>query len=306
MSTFKHNKVDIYIKEKSGKRQIRVPWLPETIEYESGGITVASYDIIRRGEVSVPTGTGLAKISWSSIFPGANRGNNSLQRGTWNAPSYYHKILEEWRTSGTTLNVMVTGYPINKDCFITAYSATPTGGFGDMEYNLELTEDRDITITTKKIKTKDQNANKKRPTAANKTAESTGTAYTIKSGDTLWEIAYKFYNDGSKWRQIYEANKEIIESTAKERGYGSSQNGHWIFPGVTIKIPGASQMVNSGYSSGSGSTSYSSGGSSESSGSSAATTTQNTGPAMPTPWWAAGYKSKAPSSITGNGQGAHR
>ena len=228
MSTFKHNKVDIYIKEKSGKRQIRVPWLPETIEYESGGITVASYDIIRRGEVSVPTGTGLAKISWSSIFPGANRGNNSLQRGTWNAPSYYHKILEEWRTSGTTLNVMVTGYPINKDCFITAYSATPTGGFGDMEYNLELTEDRDITITTKKIKTKDQNANKKRPTAANKTAESTGTAYTIKSGDTLWEIAYKFYNDGSKWRQIYEANKEIIESTAKERGYGSSQNGHWI------------------------------------------------------------------------------
>lgn len=61
--------------------------------------------------------------------------------------------------------------------------------------------------------------------------------YTIKSGDTLWAIAKKFYGDGSKWKKIYEANKSVIESTAKQRGYKSSSNGHWIFPNTKLTIP---------------------------------------------------------------------
>ena len=36
--------------------------------------------------------------------------------------------------------------------------------------------------------------------------------YTVKSGDCLYNIAKKYYGDGSKYTKIYEANKKIIGS----------------------------------------------------------------------------------------------
>src|SRR3989339_584884 len=35
----------------------------------------------------------------------------------------------------------------------------------------------------------------------------TNTSYTVKPGDTLWIIAQNFYNDGTKWKMIQDANK---------------------------------------------------------------------------------------------------
>lgn len=233
MSTFSHNKVDIYIKERNGTRQIRVPWLPATIEYKAGEQVAATYDILNRGEVQVPSGSGLAKISWESQFPGKNRSKTYLMRGAWADPATYHKILESWLTKGTSLNVLVTGYPINKDVILTSYTATPAGGFGDIEYSVEFTEERDITITSKgpsTSKNKDKNSQTKRKTTSY-------TTYTIKQGDTLWGIAKKKLGSGSREREIYNLNKSIIESTAKKRGLRSSNNGWWIFAGTKIQIP---------------------------------------------------------------------
>lgn len=241
MSTFKHNKVDIYIRERNGTRQIRVPWLPATIEYTAGEMTTAKYDILNRGEVQVPAGTGLAKISWESQFPGKNRSKSYLMRGAWSDPSKYHKILESWLAKGTSLNVMVTGYPINKDVYLTSYKATPGGGFGDIEYSVEFTEERDISITSRKLSTssgasKPKKTNKDTNKKTKRKSKSY-TTYTIKSGDTLWGIARKKLGNGSKWKTIYNRNKSIIEKTAKKRGLKSSNNGWWIFPGTKIQIP---------------------------------------------------------------------
>lgn len=49
--------------------------------------------------------------------------------------------------------------------------------------------------------------------------------YTIQSGDTLWAIASKFLGNGSKYPEIFEANREVIEDPDK------------IFPGQKIRIP---------------------------------------------------------------------
>jgi nucleoid-associated protein YgaU len=89
-----------------------------------------------------------------------------------------------------------------------------------------------LKTSTKKPKT---TSTSKKPRSETKTTKSED--YTVKAGDCLWNIAKAKYGDGSLWTKIYEANKSVIESTAKSRGMGSSSNGHWIFPNTKLTIP---------------------------------------------------------------------
>ena len=93
-----------------------------------------------------------------------------------------------------------------------------------------------------------------RDTSTKKTSSST---YTVKSGDTLWGIAKKFYGNGAKWTTIYNANKSVIENAAKKHGKSSSSNGHWIYPGTKLTIPNSKSSGSSSKSSTKGSTSSS-------------------------------------------------
>lgn len=219
--------IDIYIKERNGSREMRIPILPEEIKYSSGGVIMATYDIINRGEVAIPTGTGLAGLSWESEFPGKLQKNQSMQRGQWQAPSAYISMLEDWKSKGAALNVLVTNSPINMDVYLEDYSHTPAGAFGDIGYEVKFIEDKFSTI---KITQPSSGSTTKR------TAKETST-YTIKKGDTLWAISQKFLGSGAKWETIYNSNKSIIEQTAKKYGKSSSDHGWWIYPGVTLSIP---------------------------------------------------------------------
>ena len=91
-----------------------------------------------------------------------------------------------------------------------------------------------VKETPKQQPTSTSTSNKKR-TDDNKTKSSK--SYKIKSGDTLWGIAKKFYGNGAKWKKIYNANKSVIEKAAKKHGKKSSSNGHWIYPGTKLTIP---------------------------------------------------------------------
>lgn len=229
--------VDIYVREKNGIREIRIPILPEEIPSEGGDATNITYSIMNLGDVAIPSGTELESWSWKSEFPGYGREHDPLIRGTWYQPSEYDSILKDWKKNRTELTLLCIGYPINADVYLTEYHTTAAGAFGDINYEIGFVEARQIVVTSAK---EDQpNETTVRPAA-------TSSTYTIKKGDTLWGIARKFYSDGAKWKTIYDANKDIIESTAKKHGKKSSDNGHWIYPGVTLTIPGAGGSSNTG------------------------------------------------------------
>lgn len=50
--------------------------------------------------------------------------------------------------------------------------------------------------------------------------------WTVKEGDSLWQIAQQQYGDGSLWKRIYERNQEVI---------GEDEN--VIFPGQVLELP---------------------------------------------------------------------
>ena len=51
------------------------------------------------------------------------------------------------------------------------------------------------------------------------------TFYTVESGDTLTKIAAEHYGDGSRWPEIFEANRPLIEDP------------DLIYPGQVLRIP---------------------------------------------------------------------
>ncbi len=50
-------------------------------------------------------------------------------------------------------------------------------------------------------------------------------SYTVKSGDTLWAIAETAYGDGSKYMNIFDANRNLLEDPDR------------IYPGQQLLIP---------------------------------------------------------------------
>ncbi|MBN1982366.1 MAG: hypothetical protein JW795_12610 [Chitinivibrionales bacterium] len=74
--------------------------------------------------------------------------------------------------------------------------------------------------------------------------EKSFTTYTPSRGECLYSIAQnpQVYGDGSKWRLIYNANKEVIDKAFREytKRFGTSKYGRpedLLFPHQTLKIP---------------------------------------------------------------------
>ena len=51
--------------------------------------------------------------------------------------------------------------------------------------------------------------------------------YTVVPGDCLWNISRKLYGTGTRWKEIYKANRKIIRSP------------RWIYVGQVLTIPAA-------------------------------------------------------------------
>lgn len=61
--------------------------------------------------------------------------------------------------------------------------------------------------------------------------------HTVKDGDTLYSLSLMYYGSDSGYVKLYEANSTIIEESAKEAGYTSSNGGHVLITGIQILIP---------------------------------------------------------------------
>lgn len=78
------------------------------------------------------------------------------------------------------------------------------------------------------LKTSTKSKDKKKPAKKVKSSNSKDNAkrtYTVKKGDCLWNIAKKFYGNGSAYTKIYDANTNKIADP------------HWIYPGQVFVIP---------------------------------------------------------------------
>lgn len=226
--------MDIVLIAQSGGNFV-FPALPEQIK---GKISAKyqSFDIISLGTVKVPKGTDVIEISWDGEFFGWTKMRESIVRGNaWRDPAECVEILRSFMLNETPLNLIVTGTWINLDVTLSSFQPEEYGAYGNIRYSITFVQKKPLNIYTTAEMHIATYVKKTRP--REDTQSSSGSQYTVVKGDTLWGLAQKYYGSGSKWTEIYNANKDTIESTASSRGMSSSDKGHWIFPGEKLTIP---------------------------------------------------------------------
>lgn len=108
----------------------------------------------------------------------------------------------------------------------------------DVIISFKLKQFKEYGVKTIKVKdSKPTSTSTSNTNRTNNNKTSTSKTYTVKKGDCLWNIAKKYYGNGSKYTVIYNANKSAIENDAKKHGKKSSSNGHWIWAGLKLTIP---------------------------------------------------------------------
>lgn len=210
------------------------PALPEKVQGKYG-TKYQSFDIISQGTVKVPKGTDVAEFTWSGVFFGKRKKNEPIVRTSfWKEPEECVRILNDFMSNGTFLNLIITGTWINVDVTVSSFQPRLTGAYGNIEYSITFAQKKALAIyTTDELGISGLEQTKPR----NDFGGASGSDYIVVRGDTLWKIAAMKLGSGRKWTQIYDANIDTIETEAKRRGMKSSDHGHWIWAGEVLKIP---------------------------------------------------------------------
>jgi len=210
---------------------VLLPIAPEkfTLKVKNANKTMT---LINEGEVNFLKDAGLTEIEFDALIP-AVQYSFAKYDGGFKSPAYFTNHFESLKTGKNPFQFIVTRkMPDGKllfdnDMTVSMESYTikeqATDGF-DLTVSIKLKQYRPFGTKTVKVINNTASVIPVRETT-NSPAPKQETTYTVKKGDSLWNIAKKFYGDGSKYPKIYEANKDKIS------------NPNLIYVGQVLTIP---------------------------------------------------------------------
>jgi len=202
--------------------------------------------LINDGEVSQLKSPGLTDISFKLLLPQLQRYPFAAYPNGFRRAEYYLGVLERLKTGKEPFQFILSRtygrtslYDTNMTVSLEDYEIQESASYGsDVMVEVKLKQAKIPTTKTLDIKvepegTKTATVEEVRPTVGKKAAES----HTIKSGETLIYIAKAELQDSGRWKELYQLNKEVIESAAKAHGRSGSRNGSLIYPGTVLQLP---------------------------------------------------------------------
>ncbi|MBP1990207.1 LysM peptidoglycan-binding domain-containing protein [Paenibacillus eucommiae] len=229
----KYNGYEIYLSYDNEYEGFRIPILPEEIEVKESG-NGKTYEILgqgggteetRAGEINVIKNPSLREVSFSGIFPALTSLSNSYIEVKHEIfePMRYIRFIRSWMASKRPIrfifigsqtlsqqerNVTITG-DLNFPASIESFDWKEVAGSpGDIEYTLQLKEY--VFYSARKAVVKTQPDGEKvvvQQPSARLNEKVVPDKYITQPGDTLPQIAMKFYNqDSSRAEDIRKLN----------------------------------------------------------------------------------------------------
>lgn len=227
---------------KDGSDVLTLPITPGEISVKVGSNNKV-ITLISEGDINILKSPSLAEIEFEARFP---MRKYPFSRDPLNFEAYYEKFMDLKNNKRPFRFIVVRNtnsanqsYGINYLVSLEDISLVEDANEGDdvlVTFNLKQYKEYGVkTLPNNYLKTTTSTSNKPR---SNEGKGAKSSVYTVKSGDCLWNIAKAAYGNGAKYTTIYNTNKSAIEADAKKHGKASSSNGHWIWPGLKLTIPG--------------------------------------------------------------------
>lgn len=211
---------------------VMYPIAPSKVQMKIGNNN-KTITLVNESDVNILKAPGLKEISFDVLLPNVQYPFAVYPNGFQRA-EYYINLLEALKT-GKKQFQFILGRKMPQGTNL--HNTNLTVSLEDVSFTDDTNEGFDIKAS---IKLKEwRHYGTKVITIANETVSITEQRtplsnapqsgnYTVQKGDTLWKIAKKFYDDGSKYPVIHNANKDKID------------NPNLIYPGQVLVIPNAS------------------------------------------------------------------
>lgn len=198
--------------------------------------TNKTYSLINEGEINVLKAPGLTEIEFDALLPNVRYPFATYKSGFQDARTYL-EILRDLKQNKETFQFIVTRtLPNGKMLFDTNMTVTlesytvkeDAKSYGlDVLVTIKLKQYRAYATKTCNIQFADAKPKAviQPVRAVENPPKPDNQTYTVVSGDCLWNIAKKFYGDGSKYTIIASANSDVID------------NPNLIYPGQVLTIP---------------------------------------------------------------------
>lgn len=190
--------------------------------------------LVNEGEISFLRAAGLTELEFTVLLP-ATPYSFALYDGGYKAPAAYLSHFERLKTGREPFQFIVvrelTGggsiHNTNLTVSLEDYTVREKSTEGsDLLVDLRLKQYRPYGTSRVQV-IKQKTRVKKARRAENSPAPAQNGSYTVRDGDCLWNIAKALYDDGSRYTELYEANRDKI------------QNPNLIYTGQVLTIPKA-------------------------------------------------------------------
>lgn len=165
----------------------------------SQGSRDKTVDLLNIGEFNVQGNRGLVRVAVSTFLPDA--GSHFNRSGT--APENIILSLKKSKNGKRPVQLIISGTDVNAKFTISSMGETYKEGQQDIYVDWSFVESRDLN-------TQPVASWVRRYTetgiCSRGTSREVPKAITAVAGDSLWDIARRVFDDGSRWKEIAQAN----------------------------------------------------------------------------------------------------
>ena len=214
-----------------------LPVAPQKLQLKIKGVN-KTHTLINDGEINVLKTPGLTDIEFDALLPNVKY-PFAVYKTRFTRSKSFLEVLKNYKQDKETFQFIVARtlpngkmlFDTNMKVSLESYTIKEDAkNYGmDVMITIKLKQYRDYATKTCNIKFASSKpkivpqpvrAAENPPKPANQT-------YTVVRGDCLWNIAKKYYGNGSKYTVIYNANRDKIK------------NPNLIYPGQVLTIPAA-------------------------------------------------------------------